>query len=202
MNSEERARLVKATELCHRWHAEQQRKTTQIPYVSHLLQVEGLVLEHGGDSDQAIAALLHDSLEDAPDSEERALRETEIRARFGPRVLDIVLDCTDTGRDEFLKKKKAWKERKDRYLEQLRRAPARTHLVAACDKRHNLHAIVYDVKTSGPDVFDRFTATPSQCLWYYTSVIEILRSSLPGRLVDELDDLLEELRAQVAALDA
>ena len=202
MNSEERARMVEATELCHRWHAEQRRKATEIPYVSHLIQVEGLVLEHGGDSDQAIAALLHDSLEDAPDAEERALREREIRTRFGPRVLDVVLDCTDTGPDEFLQNKKDWKERKDRYLEQLRRAPARTHLVAACDKRHNLHAIVSDVKTSGPGVFDRFTSTPSQCLWYYTSVIEIVRPSLPMRLVDELDHLLEELRAQVASLDS
>ncbi len=200
MNPEEQDRLIQATELCHRWHAVQLRKATEIPYVSHLIQVEGLVLEHGGDADQAIAALLHDSLEDAPNSEERAVREAEIQARFGTGVLEIVLDCTDTAPDEYLDNKKDWRERKDRYLGQLRRASSRTHLVAGCDKRHNLQAIVSDVKTLGPTVFDRFTATPSQCVWYYASVIETLRSSLPARLAQELDQLLEELRVQVDAL--
>lgn len=200
MNPEEQDRLIQATELCHRWHATQLRKSTEIPYVSHLIQVEGLVLEHGGDTDQAIAALLHDSLEDAPNSEERAVRESEIHSRFGPAVLEIVLDCTDTGPDEYLDDKKDWRERKDRYLEQLRRASSRTHLVAGCDKRHNLQAIVSDVKTWGPTIFDRFTATPSESVWYYASVIKVLRPSLPARLVEELDQLLAELEAQVDAL--
>ena len=96
MNPEEYAKLVEATEFAFRWHAGQRRKASDIPYISHPLQVEGLILEHGGNVDQAVSGLLHDVLEDAPDSEERARREEIIRDRFGPVVLEMILACTDT----------------------------------------------------------------------------------------------------------
>ena len=83
MKPDEYKKLLEATELAYKWHSGQRRKQTDIPYVSHPLQVEGLILEHGGSCDQAIAGLLHDSLEDAPDPEERARREERIENRFG-----------------------------------------------------------------------------------------------------------------------
>ena len=186
MKPHEYKKLLEATELAYRWHSGQRRKETDIPYVSHPLQVEGLILEHGGSCDQAIAGLLHDSLEDAPDPEERARREERIGNRFGPDVLTMVLACTDTRPEESLKDKGDWKERKDRYIDQLSQASAETHLVAACDKLHNLHALVSDSRTLGPESFERFTATPSQTLWYYATVIDLIRPSLPQRLGREL----------------
>ena len=198
MRAEDRARLLEATECAYRWHEGQRRKQTEIPYVSHVLQVQGLVLEHGGDADQAIAALLHDSLEDAPNAAERARREKLIQERFGEGVLEIVLHCTDTHADESSKGKRPWQERKTHYIAHLAEAPERSRLVVACDKRHNLHAIVWDVKTHGPGVFDRFDSTPEQQVWYFESIVEILRDSIPGRLRAELQDLLEDLRQLVA----
>lgn len=199
MTPSDQARLIQATERAITWHAEQCRKKTQIPYVSHLIQVAGLVLEHGGNTDQAIAGLLHDSLEDAPSSVERARREEDISEEFGADVLGMVLDCTDTLADESLEKKRSWEERKKAYIAHLDEAPQASLLVAACDKRHNLAAIVGDVSSDGPEVFDRFTATPDQHVWYFESILAAIRKDIPGRLVAEIEDLLEELRALVPA---
>lgn len=71
-------RFHDALHYASRLHAADMRKGTEIPYVSHLLAVCGLVLEHGGTEDEAIAALLHDAIEDADDVEEAAARCREI----------------------------------------------------------------------------------------------------------------------------
>ena len=197
MNFEEQKRLVEATEYAYAWHSGQRRKMTDIPYVSHLLQVAGLVIEHGGCADQAIAGLLHDSLEDAPDSEERAHREGVIRENFGEAVLRMVNDCTDTQADESIGEKRPWKERKDRYIEQLTHALPDSLLVAACDKRHNLHAIVWDVRSQGISVFDRFSSTPQQQIWYFESILAVIRTAIPPRLGQELQDLVKSLKQLV-----
>jgi len=101
------------------WHGEQSRKGSGVPYVSHLLQVAGMVLEHGGDLVQAAAGLLHDCLEDAPSSAERAAREVVIREQFGRGTLELVLACTDTRPEESIGDKAPWRLRKQRLLEQL-----------------------------------------------------------------------------------
>jgi (p)ppGpp synthase/HD superfamily hydrolase len=200
MDPEDQKRLVAATECAYAWHAKQRRKQSEIPYVSHLLQVKGLVLEHGGNADQAIAGLLHDCLEDAPSAEERALREEAIAARFGEDVLAMVHDCTDTGPDESLEEKRPWQERKRRYIEQLGTASPASLLVVACDKRHNLQALVWDVRTDGPSVFARFTGTPDQQIWYFESILAAIRASIPERLRLEIEDLLATLKRLVADL--
>ncbi len=121
-------------------HARQKRKGTETPYVSHLLGVASLVLEHGGDEEQAIAALLHDAVED-----QGAHQEPVIRERFGDRVADIVLGCTDA--DTL--PKPPWRERKERYIEHLEHASSDVLLVSCADKVHNARAIVTDLKTHG-----------------------------------------------------
>ena len=197
MTPSDQARLIQATERAITWHAEQCRKKTQIPYVSHLIQVAGLVLEHGGNTDQAIAGLLHDCLEDAPSPPERARREEDIDAAFGADVLGMILDCTDTLAEESLEDKRNWDERKKSYIAHLGEAPKASLLVVACDKRHNLGSIVGDVRSDGPAVFDRFTATPDQHVWYFESILAAIRNDVPQRLVVEIEDLLEKLRALV-----
>jgi len=193
--------LVEATRLAWQWHGHQTRKGKPTSYMSHLLQVQGLVLDCGGDGDQAVAALLHDALEDAETPDERAERERIIDRRFGRGVLQIVLDCTDTRPDEAGARKGPWQARKERYLAQLRDARAMSRLVAACDKRHNLAELVWDLRHEGPETFERFNAGPAAQLWYFESLIGVCRPDLPERLTVELSTLLEELREHVPASD-
>ncbi|MBW2288820.1 MAG: HD domain-containing protein [Deltaproteobacteria bacterium] len=197
MDSHAQARLVEATELAHRWHASQFRKGSQIPYISHLLQVQGLVLEHGGDAEQAVAALLHDSLEDAETPAEARDRAEEIETRFGAGALAIVRDCSDTGKDEAGATKGPWRERKQRYHAQLAAASERSLLVAACDKLHNLNALVWDIETQGVETLDRFNAGPVEQLWYFDGLAAHFEGRVPARLQNELTALLERFRGLV-----
>lgn len=189
--------LVEATRLAWRWHGHQTRKGKPTSYMSHLLQVQGLVLDCGGDGDQAVAALLHDALEDAETPDDRAERERIIDRRFGRDVLQIILDCTDTLPGEAGPRKGPWRERKERYLSQLRNARTTSRLVAACDKRHNLAELVWDLRHEGVVTFERFNAGPAAQLWYFDSLIEVCQPDLPERLMGELSALLEELREHV-----
>jgi (p)ppGpp synthase/HD superfamily hydrolase len=200
LDSQDQRRLALANELALAWHGEQKRKGSDIPYMSHLSQVKGLVLEHGGSVDQAVAGLLHDALEDAPSPEERARRETVIRDEFGQPVLDIVLDCTDTTADEAAGSKAPWRQRKERYLahlSELSKASSTSLLVAACDKRHNLFALVWDVKTAGPGYLERFNAQPTDQLWYFREFVAAVGTRVPDRLKNELDALVEDFRTLV-----
>jgi len=198
VDSQTQARLVEATAMAVRWHASQFRKGSRIPYISHLVQGQGLVLEHGGDIEQAIAALLHDSLEDAETPAEAAERAGEIEARFGERTLAIVRDCSDTGEDEAGAAKRPWLERKRRYHAQLAGASEHSLLVAACDKLHNLNALVWDVETHGVEYLQRFNAGPAEQVWYFEGMSALFEGRVPERLQNELAALLERFRALVA----
>lgn len=188
------ALLQEATRLAWLWHGEQTRKGKTTPYLSHLLSVEALVLDAEGTIEEAIAALLHDSLEDAETPAARAEREQEIESKFGRSVLEIVLDCTDTTSDEAGDQKGPWRERKERYLVQLRNAAPSSRRVAACDKRHNLSDLVTDLRREGPETLDRFNAGAEEQVWYFTSLVEICRDAVPPHVAVELDFLLDELK--------
>ncbi len=190
-------RLVEATELAWRWHGRQTRKGKTTSYMSHLLAVQGLVVDCGGGPDEAIAALLHDALEDAPSVAERAEREGRISDHFGENVIRIVLDCTDTTAAESERSKHPWRERKERYLGQLRIAQADSLLVAACDKRHNLGDLVWDLRHEGPATLSRFNAGGPEQVWYYESLAGIFHAAIPSRLALELDELLKTLRTLI-----
>lgn len=157
-------------------HAAQVRKGSDIPYLYHLLGVASLVLEFGGSEDQAIAGLLHDTLEDCG-----AEHEPIIRAQFGGAVADIVLACTDgTAEDKASlmdaeAKRRDWLVRKRNYLAHLAEAPDAVSLVSGCDKLHNARAIVQDMQDSsvGLSVFDRFKSGQAGTLAYYESLSRI-----------------------------
>jgi (p)ppGpp synthase/HD superfamily hydrolase len=191
----ERARFVRAVELAADWHATQTRKGTEIPYLSHLIQVAGLVLEHGGDGDQAIAALLHDCLEDAATRPERQQRERILRAEFGEDVHRMVLDCTDTEEHEVRDDKAPWKVRKTRYLAHLLEVDERSALVAACDKRHNLGSLVGDIRADGPAIMERFSGENEAQVGYFEGVLDGVDGRIPKRLQQELEFLLGAFRA-------
>jgi (p)ppGpp synthase/HD superfamily hydrolase len=151
-------------------HRRQTRKGNDVPYVAHLLAVAALVLEWGGDEDVAIAALLHDAVEDQGGMATADL----IHERFGDRVADIVLACTDsTSADPA--KKGDWHARKRCYVEKLRSASRDVALVTAADKLHNLTAILRDIRREGPVTLSRFRQ-PRSLPWYFLAVIEALQS--------------------------
>jgi (p)ppGpp synthase/HD superfamily hydrolase len=176
------------------WHGEQTRKGSDIPYVSHLLQVAGLVLENGGDWEQAAAAMVHDSVEDV-----RGVHLGTIERAFGPRVARIVGDCTDTLPGDTPESKSPWIERKRGYLDRLAAAGADSLLVAACDKRHNLSAIIADFRVQGPQTFERFNAPAEQQLQFYRDFSHRAADRLPPRLRLDLEALVAELEEIVIA---
>ena len=174
-------------------HAEQTRKQTDIPYISHLIAVAGLVLENGGGRDEAIAALLHDSIEDCgaeyPGGVE-GLRE-EIETRFGTEVRIIVDGCTDADTIP----KPPWHQRKTRYLAHLESAPDRVRLVSCADKLHNARAIVADLRIMGDALFERFTGGREGTLWYYESLAAVFDRLGPKPLAMELRRTVDTMRS-------
>lgn len=163
------------------------RKGTKTPYLSHLLIVAGFVWEAGGDTDQVVAAVLHDTLEDT------AVTEADLRKRFGDGVTDLVVACSD-GLDGAPRDASTWRQRKQSYVDALAYKAPRALLVTAADKAHNSSAIVADVRAHGPEVWGRFNATPADIGWYYTAVLEAVTPSLQG------NPLLERLRSSVRDL--
>lgn len=182
-------RLADATALALQIHAEQLRKGTTTPYVSHLLAVAAIVLEHGGDEDQACAALLHDAIEDGGPAWEGVIKE-----RFGPRVAGIVRACTDADTQP----KPPWRARKEAYLAHLETEGPDALLVSAADKLHNARAIVSDLHTHGPGMFSRFNAGQEGTLWYYGALAEVFARRLPGPLSRELRDAVIQMQDRAA----
>jgi (p)ppGpp synthase/HD superfamily hydrolase len=168
----------------------QVKKGTAVPYISHLLSVCALVLEHGGDEEEAIAALLHDVLEDHP---EKVTRD-ELRARFGPRVAAIVESCTDTPADYGGGPKASWGARKRQHVERLRREGSPSTLVVLADKLHNARAIASDYRRLGEAVWSRFKAGRDGQLWYFRELAGVFREiGAPARMLEEFDDVIAEL---------
>ncbi len=176
-----------------RLHARQLRKETDIPYISHLIAVAGLVLEHGGARDEAIAGLLHDAIEDCPTDypDGRAQLRRDIEREFGPEVLAIVEGCTDADVDP----KPPWRARKESYLAHLAKAPPAVRLVSCADKLHNARAIVADLRVMGPALFERFTGKRDGTLWYYRALAAEFARGGPEQLAAELGRTVETMEA-------
>ena len=175
-----------------RLHATQFRKGTTRPYIAHLLGVTSTVLTHGGDEDEAIAALLHDAVED----QGGVPRLIEIRRKFGPHVAEIVKGCTDADTEP----EPPWFERKRNYLRTLRRANSSVQLVAAADKLYNASEILLDFRKHRHSVWARFKGGRDGTLWYYAEVAKVLSGKGPRDLVRELNQVVAELQEAVQSL--
>ena len=183
-------RFTQAITLASRAHEGQLRKGTSIPYITHPVVVAGLVAQYGGDEDQQIAALLHDVLEDGgPQYAE------PIAAQFGPRVLALVQACTD-GVPDAQGQKLPWTERKRAYLAHLKTASDDALLVSGCDKLSNARAILDDLVTIGPAVFDRFTAKLEGAVWYYEALSRLF-TERKAPMANALADTLQKIRRLV-----
>ncbi len=190
-------RFAEALAFASRLHARQQRKGSGVPYVAHLLAVTATVMEHGGDEEQAIAALLHDALEDQGAAYGGAgLLAEDIERRFGARVRRIVEGCSDwSGEGE----RPPWPQRKARYVEGLLRKSADVRLVSAADKLHNARSLVRELARFGPSLWRRFTATPEQTCWYYGALLDAYRRAgdVPVALLEELEEAVAALHRRV-----
>lgn len=178
--------LVYTTDL----HARQRRKGTDVPYVAHLLGVAALVLEDRGDEDEAIAALLHDAVEDQGGLPTLAA----IRERFGDRVAEIVLGCTDADSVP----KPPWRARKEAYIAHVGHASPSVRRVSLADKLHNARAIVHDQWQIGDAVFARFAGGKAGTIWYYRTLAGIFLATASGPNAAELDRVVTEMERLAA----
>jgi GTP pyrophosphokinase len=181
-------RLHEALDYAADAHRDQIRKGTDIPYLAHPIGVCSLTLDYGGDEDQAIGALLHDVIEDCGEA-----HGPSIRAQFGDRVADIVIGCTD-GTADASGVKPPWRARKEAFLRHLQHADEGMLLVSACDKLHNARAIGADRRVEGDRVFERFTASRADTLWYYNELAKVFAYRLGNTpLVTELKAAVFEM---------
>ena len=169
-------------------HDGQLRKGTRIPYVTHVLAVAGLTLEHGGGEKTAIAALLHDAAEDAGGRE----RLEDIGRRFGADVAALLAACSDS-LAATPDAKAPWRERKEEHLARLRGCRPEVALIVACDKLHNSRSILADLRARGPAAFERFKGGQAGTIWYLQSAAGIVRERVPPALSAELDRTVAEI---------
>ncbi|MFM6189071.1 MAG: HD domain-containing protein [Planktothrix sp.] len=177
--------LVYATQL----HATQIRKGSGVPYIAHLLGVASIALEYGANESEAIAALLHDAIEDQGGAKIR----DEIQQRFGETVAQIVEGCTDTD----LTPKPPWRDRKEAYLAHISHTSASVRLVSAADKLYNAQSILKDYRQIGDEIWQRFTGKKEGTLWYYRSLVNAFRQVETTPLIEELDRVVAELEQLV-----
>ncbi len=166
-------------------HHGQRRKGSGAPYITHPLAVASIVGQYGGDEDQAIAALLHDVMEDCDVSREA------IAARYGERVAGIVDACTDTTETP----KPPWRPRKEAHIAKVRTKPAPIKLVIAADKMHNALSILRDRgrPSVGEAIWDRFTADKASVLWYYRAMADALADGWDHDLAAELSRVVDRM---------
>ena len=175
--------------LAHELHRHDIRKGTGKPYISHLLGVCSLVVDYGGDEEMAIAALLHDAVED-----HGGLPMLErIREEFGKRVAHIVDGCTDSyAVDPALKK--PWRERKEAYIARVPQEDADVRLVSAADKLYNARTLVRDLRKHGVASLDRFNGGRKDTVWYYDELVHAFRRAGTNELVEELAISVDEMK--------
>jgi len=174
-------------------HGGQVRKGSNIPYFAHLLGAAVIAIEFGANEDQAIAALLHDAVEDQGGQP----RLDDIRLRFGEDVARMVDACTDTD----VQPKPAWRPRKEAYLNHLETAPVDALLVSLSDKIHNAEAILSDLRAIGDEVWTRFTGEKEGTLWYYRSLDSIFARRIPGPAAVRLKFAVAELARTAGKAD-
>lgn len=178
-------RFGQAFEMASRLHAKQKRKGTQIPYLGHLMGVAAIVIDDGGTEAEAVAALLHDAAEDQGGEKTLA----EIRSAFGARVARMVADLSDT----FEKPKPPWPARKQRYLKHLESVGPSVLRISMADKLHNARAILLDHAAVGEKVWERFTASRAESIWYYRSLAKVYARRAPGPLATEFSSTAKRL---------
>lgn len=183
--------LARATDFALTIHADQTRKGSGAPYISHLLGVTSLILEYGGDEEQAIAGLLHDAIED-----QGAHQDAEIAKRFGANVAALVRACSDTD----VTPKPPWRDRKVAFIDSLPTTSPRALLIVIADRLHNVRSLITDLRFVGSSIFDRFNGGMAGTLWYYQAISDALSALAPGPASAELAAAVRELEKLAGAV--
>lgn len=186
-------RFTEALTFATQLHANQTRKGSGVPYITHLLGVASIALDYGANEEEAIAALLHDAIEDQGGA---ATRE-EIRRRFGDTVTEIVEGCTDSDTTP----KPPWRQRKEAYIAHIPTASDSVCLVSAADKLHNARSILKDYRQLGEDLWQRFQGGKEGTLWYYRALVRAFRTQGSTPIVEELDRVVSELERLVKCMN-
>jgi (p)ppGpp synthase/HD superfamily hydrolase len=170
-------------------HATQVRKGCGVPYIAHLLGAASIALEYGANEDEAIAALLHDAIEDQGGA---ATRE-EIRRRFGDNVAAIVDGCTDADTTP----KPPWRQRKEAYIAHITTASSSVLLVSAADKLYNAQSILKDYRVLGESLWERFQGGKTGTLWYYRAIVDAFKKTGTAAIFEELERVVTQIEALV-----
>ncbi len=184
-------RFIDALDYAARLHARQERKGSGVPYVAHLLAVASLVLDYGGDEDQAIAGLLHDVVEDQGGKKMFA----EITSRYGQDVADMVKACTDAQTVP----KPAWRKRKQRAVAAVAKTSPAALLVESADKLHNARSVLADYRVVGDDLWKRFKGGREGTLWYYRAMADAMMEVFDSPIARELERVVGEIEGLAEA---
>jgi (p)ppGpp synthase/HD superfamily hydrolase len=183
-------KFTQALSFAAKLHNGQLRKGTQIPYISHLLSVSAIVMRNGGDEEQAIAALLHDSVEDQGGIN----LLSDIESKFGARVAKIVKQCSDS----FEKPKPPWDQRKKAYVATIAHKSYDAILISMADKVDNARTILNNYHKIGEKLWERFRGGREGTLWYYRACVDAFGNRSNSDLYHELADLVSQIEDMAA----
>lgn len=182
-----------ALKWAHTLHINQRRKGSSVPYVAHLLGVASTVLEYGGDEETAIAALLHDAIEDQGDK----VALGDIQERFGPNVADYVSECTEEKVEWKDIPKEEWPDavraRRELALTHLTNAHFNVRLIKAADSLYNLRSVVAQYRLQKEATFDLFKGGVDGTLWHFTARTKLFLMNGPRGIGELMASELKEL---------
>jgi DNA helicase IV len=178
------ARFTEALMLAKFLHSDDRRRGTTVPYFAHLQAVCALVLEDGGSEDEAIAALLHDAIEDhGPQMLQR------IASQFGTDVARIVAECADPDDEDGM----SWRELKVQHIRGLESAGPHARRVSLAEKLDNARAILRDYRRFGDRLWERMDVNAEDLLWYLAALADLFVTERPGDMASELQDTITRL---------
>ncbi len=180
-------KINKAIMVASRAHIGQERKTDNTPYISHPTAVAMILSEYTDNEDVIIAALLHDVLEDVKShiySKEQMVND------FGENIVKIVEEVSeDKDPDEEIGESKNWKERKQKYLDDLETDSEEAVMVCAADKIHNLMSLKVSYDEIGDKMWENFNAPKEDKKWFYSEVVKICKEKLDNDIVQKLEEV-------------
>lgn len=169
-------------------HAHQVRKVRPVPYMAHLMSVAALVLEDGGNETEAIAALLHDAVED----QGGAATRIAILHRFGPEVVALVDVCTEPPRQPD----QSWRFHKVAYLHQVQQGSEGAKRVVLADKLHNLRSLLVNLDQQGNAIWAKFAGSREDYFWFYGLLAELFEADCQSSLASEFGQKVRQLQSR------
>ena len=150
-------------------HKDQFRKGSDIPYITHPVEVADIIASLTDDEEMIAAGLLHDVVEDTDRTEE------DIRSCFGDRIADLIAaETEDKMRNQ--RAEDTWVLRKSNTLKRLEHASREAKILALADKLANLRSIDRDYLMLGDAIWNRFNQKdPKLQGWYYKTVSDLTR---------------------------